>query len=92
MVSKQSTVGVLDVGAGTAWPIDDGAEAPVVATTNLRPVPTIKGTAAATGRFLLHFLEMGIAMGAGIGIFVPAKAALVAQGYSALLDTHSIEY
>lgn len=48
--------------------------------------------AAATGRFLLHFLEMVIAMGVGMAIFGPVKTALIDQGYTALLDRTSIDY
>jgi hypothetical protein len=54
--------------------------------------PAIKSAAAATGCFLLHFLEMGIAMGVGMAIFGPVKGALVDQGYTALLDKTSLEY
>ncbi len=53
---------------------------------------TFPSAAAATGRFLLHFLEMGIAMGVGMAIFGPVKGALVDQGYSVLLDKTSLEY
>jgi hypothetical protein len=54
--------------------------------------PTIASAAAATGRFVLHFLEMGIAMGVGMAIFGPFKGALVDRGYTALLDKTSLEY
>jgi hypothetical protein len=53
---------------------------------------TITMAAATTGRFLLHFLEMVIAMGVGMAIFGPFKSALVDQGYTALLDRTSIDY
>jgi hypothetical protein len=43
---------------------------------------TLTMAAAATGRFLLHFLEMVIAMGVGMAIFGPVKTALVDQGYT----------
>ena len=52
------------------------------------------GTAAvSSGRFVLSFLEMLIAMMAGMIIFVPVKIALVSQGYDpALSDPASIDY
>jgi hypothetical protein len=53
---------------------------------------TLTMAAAATGRFLLHFLEMVIAMGVGMAIFGPVKTALVDQGYTALLDRSSLDY
>ena len=61
-------------------------------TTHLRSAPSIKRTAAASGRFALHFLEMTIAMMVGMAFFAPFKAALVGQGYTTLLDRTSIEY
>src|SRR5215831_13608860 len=51
-----------------------------------------KSSAAAVGKFVLHFLEMTIAMMIGMAIFVPFKAALVDQGHTLLLDKSSIEY
>ena len=54
--------------------------------------PTLKSVAAGAGRFVLHFLEMGIAMGVGMAIFGPVKTALVDQGYTALLDRTSLDY
>jgi hypothetical protein len=53
---------------------------------------TLMMAAAGTGRFLLHFLEMVIAMGVGMAIFGPVKTALVDQGYTALLDRTSFDY
>ena len=53
---------------------------------------TLEGTAAGVGRFLLHFLEMWLAMGIGMALFGPVKQALGAQGYAALLDTSSIDF
>jgi hypothetical protein len=47
---------------------------------------------SAAGRFVLHFVEMAIAMGVGMAIFGPVKGALVDQGYTALLDRTSIDY
>ena len=52
----------------------------------------LRQTAAAVGQFLLHFLEMAIAMMAGMAIFAPVKIALVAQGYTALADRSSLDY
>ncbi len=54
--------------------------------------PGLRNTAAAVGKFLLHFLEMVIAMMAGMAIFAPVKLALVSQGYIALADRSSLEY
>ena len=92
MVSTQSTVGVFDAGAGTPWPVEGSSKTPFVTAKGLRPARSIKGTAAATARFVLHFLEMAIAMALGMAIFVPFKLALVDQGYTVLLDRGSIEY
>jgi hypothetical protein len=44
------------------------------------------------GHFFLHFLEMCIAMMAGMAVFAPVKLALVSQGYTALLDTRSVDF
>ncbi len=48
--------------------------------------------ASAVGLFILHFVEMVIAMGVGMAIFGPIRAALVEQGYTTLLDRTSVEY
>jgi hypothetical protein len=53
---------------------------------------TVRSSVAAAGRFLLHFLEMTIAMSIGMAIFGPVKTALVDQGFTALLDRTSIDY
>src|SRR5690349_5891838 len=42
--------------------------------------------------FLLHFAEMLIAMGIGMAIFGPIRAALVDLGYTTLLDRTSLDY
>jgi hypothetical protein len=69
--------------------VEQAAPASHVETTGAH---TIKNAAAAMSRFLLHFLEMGIAMGVGMAVFGPVKGALVDQGYTALLDKTSLEY
>jgi hypothetical protein len=63
-----------------------------VSAIEVRTPRTLRGTAVAVGRFLLHFLEMAIAMGIGMAIFAPFKASLVDQGYVILLDRSSFEY
>jgi hypothetical protein len=56
------------------------------------PPRTPKNTLASIGRFLLHFAEMWVAMTVGMVIFIPIRLALIAQGYTTLLDTASIDY
>jgi hypothetical protein len=46
-------------------------------TLDARP---LRCAAAATARFFLHFLEMVIAMGIGMAVFVPVRSALSSQG------------
>jgi hypothetical protein len=86
MLSRQSTVAVLPPR------IEECAPPHSVPAIELRPSRSLKGTALAVGKFLLHFLEMAIAMGIGMAIFAPFKASLVEQGYTVLLDRSSIEY
>ena len=92
MMNTQSSAGVLDATERTAWPVEESPDVAVLATTNLPHIRTIGDTAAAVARFLLHFLEMAIAMMIGMAIFWPVKTALVDQGYTVLLDRSSIEY
>jgi hypothetical protein len=54
--------------------------------------PWTLNNVASVGRFLLHFAEMWIAMTLGMMILVPVKGIVVPMGYSALLDTTSIDY
>ena len=78
---------------GPAFAIDSAVEQTVPASDiSTTRWDAIKGAAATTARFLLHFLEMGIAMGVGMAIFGPVKGALVDQGYTALLDKTSLDY
>ncbi len=69
---------------------------PAVATAEQRPgllhPSRTLNNVASRGRFLLHFAEMWIAMMLGMAILVPVKLVLVAMGYTALLDTTSIDY
>jgi hypothetical protein len=85
MQSTRSSTGVNDqvfaIGRNVDQPASLSAKAHAL---------TLAG--AATARFLLHFLEMVIAMGIGMAIFGPLKTALVDQGYTALLDKTSIDY
>jgi hypothetical protein len=92
MQSRQSITGMLDARSAIASPIDNGAEPLNLGTLDARQSGTLKGVASAVGKFLLHFLEMAIAMGVGMGIFAPVKGALVSQGYTALLDTSSLHF
>ncbi len=90
--SKQSMTAVLHARSAIGSPIDDGAEPLNPTTIGVRQARTLKGVASAVGKFLLHFLEMAIAMGVGMAIFAPVKGALVSQGYTALLDTSSLDF
>ncbi len=92
MQSKQAITGVLDPGSAISSPIDDRAEPTHLATIDLRRLRALKNSASAVGKFVLHFLEMAIAMGVGMAIFAPIKGALVSQGYTALLDTSSLDF
>jgi hypothetical protein len=58
----------------------------------MQSTPSTRGVVEASGKFLVHFLEMVIAMGIGMAIFGPVKGSLISQGYAALLDTHSLDY
>jgi hypothetical protein len=89
MQSTQSATSIVDSVLASDSEVEQTVPASHVETTGAH---TIKSAAAATGRFLLHFLEMGIAMGLGMAIFGPVKSALVDQGYTALLDKTSLEY
>jgi hypothetical protein len=89
MQRTQSTATVLDPASAIDWPIEQPL---TVRGAAVRDAHTIHSAAAATGRFLLHFLEMGIAMGIGMAIFGPFKVVLVDQGDTALLDRSSIDY
>ena len=53
---------------------------------------TMKSSTFAVGRFVLHFLEMVIAMGIGMAIFGLVKSKLADQGYTTLLDRTSVDY
>src|SRR5437660_992943 len=66
MQSNQSITGVREARSIVASPIDDGAQPLHAATLDVRRSPTLKDTASAVGKFLLHFLEMVIAMGVGM--------------------------
>ena len=92
MQSKQSIAGVFDARSAIASGIDDGAEPLNLVTIGVLRSRTLKGVASALGKFLLHFLEMAIAMGVGMAIFAPVKGALVSHGYTALLDTSSLHF
>jgi hypothetical protein len=92
MQSNQSPTGVLDARSIVASPIVDSAEPLHVATIDVRRSRTLTDIASAVGKFLLHFLEMAIAMGVGMAIFGPVKGALVSTGYTALLDTSSLDF
>jgi len=52
----------------------------------------VKSTTFAVGRFILHFVEMVIAMALGMAIFGPIRATLVDEGYTTLLDRTSLDY
>src|SRR5436309_3358127 len=92
MQSKQSLTRVLAAGSATSSPIDDGPEPRHLETIDLRRLRTLKNIPSAVGKFVLHFLEMVIAMGVGMAIFAPVKGAMVSQGYTALLDTSSLHF
>jgi len=92
MASKRASAGVLDASTSIAWVTEGAAEPASLPTPERRQARTLTGSAAAVGKFLLHFLEMGIAMGVGMAIFGPVKGMLVDQGYTILLDRSSIEY
>ena len=51
----------------------------------------LSAIAAEAGYFFLHFAEMGVAMLAGMMIFVPVRLALAAQWQSGLLDASSLD-
>lgn len=89
MLGRQSATSVMD----PVFAIDSQVK-PAVPTSHAASTVThtIKSAAAATGRFVLHFLEMGIAMGVGMAIFGPVKTSLINQGYTALLDRTSVDY
>jgi hypothetical protein len=89
MQRTQSSTSVMEPDFAIDSHLEKTAPASYVETTG--PF-TFTSAAAATGRFLLHFLEMGIAMGVGMAIFGPVKGALVDQGYATLLDKTSLEY
>ena len=92
MEHKQSTATVLDVPSAVVWSSDERPEPLSPSRIDVRQASTLTTNAAAVGKFLLHFLEMAIAMGIGMAIFVPVKAALVGQGYIGLLERSSLDY
>jgi hypothetical protein len=91
MVTKPSPL-VLDDARGMEWPLQVADEKPSLLGPGRHESRPLSGTASATVKFLLHFVEMAIAMGVGMAIFGPVRSALLSQGYTALLDTHSIDY
>ena len=84
MHSNQSPTGVLDARSIVASPIVDSAEPLHVATIDVRRSRTLKDSASAVGQFLLHFLEMVIAMGV-VGLLayddVNVLVAVTASGF-----------
>jgi hypothetical protein len=90
--TKHSTTRVFDAASTISWPIDDKSDASIAPAVERRQSRTLTSTLAAVATFFLHFLEMSIAMGVGMAIFGPVKAAMVAQGYTILLDRSSIDY
>src|SRR5690348_12678643 len=89
MQGTQSATSVMEPEFAIDGKLEQTAPASQAETTGPFTFPS---AAAATGRFLLHFLEMGIAMGVGMAIFGPVKGALVDQGYTSLLDKTSLDY
>ncbi len=63
-----------------------------LAGTNVVVHHGLGSVALGAGHFVLHFLEMVIAMMVGMGVFLPVKGAFVSQGYTALLDRASPDY
>ena len=92
MQSNQSIATVLDARSTIYSPVDETVETRISPTIEVRKPRTLIRGAATVARFTLHFVEMTLAMMLGMAIFAPVKTALIAQGYSALLDTHSIDY
>jgi hypothetical protein len=84
MQGTRSSTGVMHPVFGMDHDVDQ--------SSSLRSEAHTLTVMAASGRFLLHFLEMVIAMGVGMAVFGPVKNALVDQGYTALLDRTSIDY
>ena len=89
MHRQPSLAPLLEPQSAVAPPLTRGGGIVNKPTLDARPMRT---AAAAMARFLLHFLEMVIAMGIGMAIFAPVRSALASQGYATLLDTRSLDY
>jgi hypothetical protein len=72
--------------------IAPSAQQPQVGRSDAARWRNPKSTASAVGLFILHFVEMVIAMGLGMAIFGPVRGGLVDQGYTALLERTSLDY
>jgi hypothetical protein len=92
MNDNQSTATVLDGPNASMWPTHERRQLLDLSTSGVHQARTLRASAVAGGQFLLHFLEMTIAMMLGMAIFAPVKAALVDQGYTALLDRMSLDF
>ncbi len=92
MQRKQSAATVLDMPSALARRSDGVPAALDLSSIGVRQARTFRDAVSATGKFLLHFLEMAMAMMVGMAIFVPVKTILVGQGYVILLDRTSLDY
>jgi hypothetical protein len=92
MQDKQLSATNLEGLPALVWPSHERAQLLSLSTSGVHQARTLRGSAVAIGQFLLHFLEMAIAMMVGMAFFAPVKAALVDQGYIALLDRTSLDY
>jgi hypothetical protein len=92
MDQRQSSANLLEPPMRIDSRLSPALRQPQVPPNKVAGPQSLRSTASAIGLFLLHFVEMVVAMAIGMAIFGPVKAALVDKGYTKLLDRTSLDY